>query len=272
MSGGRRTTMRVALVVVAALVSIATLAGLGVLAFGLAGSRVVADTFALPADMRTLTIDTGNVPVAVRLTTDDNAEEARLALRMVTRAEGPPLTVVNDATSSRVTLAGGGSEFPWFDGTGEIAVVLPPDAARRLSVTVDHRAGPLTVQADLDQLVATTDGGTVWLGGSARRIDIDVRHGDIRTSTRVAVSESFSAAVESGSVSVEFRAPPRMTEVIADGNVTVGLPGTEPYRVRARTGQPNGETRVTVPQTTDPDAPEVTARSERGHVHIDEIR
>lgn len=272
MSGGRRTAMRVVLVVIAALVLLGTLAGLGVLAIGLSGSRLITDTAVLPTDLRQLTIDTGNVPVAVRLITEDEAPAPRVDLRMVTRADDPPLAVTVEADRSQLTLRDSGSEFLWFNATGEIKVVLPPDVGRLLSVTVNHSAGTLTSEADLDQLVAKSDDGTVTLGGSARLIDVDVRRGDVNTSTRIAVSESFTATAKSGNISVEFRAAPRTTEAIASGNVTVGMPRSEPYRVRTRSGPPDGETRVTVATTTDAGAPVVTARSESGNVQVIETR
>jgi hypothetical protein len=77
---------------------------------------------------------------------------------------------------------------------------------------------------------------------------------------------------ESGGISVEFRAAPRATEAIADGDVTVGLPGPGSYRVRAEPGRPAGKTMVTVPETTDPSAPEVTVRSKRANVMVNELR
>ncbi|MCV7241144.1 hypothetical protein [Mycolicibacterium celeriflavum] len=270
-SGGPRTAMRALLVAIAALVSGATLAGLGVLAFGIADSRIVTHTQALPADMQLLTIDTGEVPVAVRIVADDSATEPRVDLRMVTRADGPPPAVITDSGSSRVTLGDAASGFLSYIGTGELTVVLPPDVARGLRVTVNHRTGPLTTDADLDHLVANVDDGTVTLGGSARVIDVEVRHGDISTNARIAVSETFRATAETGSISMEFRAAPRTTEAIARGNVTVGLPGSEPYRVRAETDMPHGVTTVTVPETADPSAPGLTALSKSGNVKVIEL-
>ena len=264
--------MRVVLVVIASLVSFVAVGGLGTLAFGLSGSRVVTDSQALPAGIRMLTVDTGDVPVGVRLITDPDASEPHVDLRILTRATDTRMTVANDASGSRVTLGDNGSGFLWpvGAGAGEIKVILPPGVARGLSVTVSHRTGPLITESDLDQLIAKIDNGTVTLGGSARLIDVDVRHGDIGTSTGIAVTESFRAATETGRISVEFRAPPRTTEAIAGGNATVGLPGTEPYRVRAEA--PRGETLVTVPETTDPSAAAVTARSTSGNVNVTEIR
>ena len=157
-------------------------------------------------------------------------------------------------------------------GTAEIKVILPPDVARELSVTVNHQSGALSTDGDLDQLIAKSDVGSVTLGGSARLIDIGLRHGDIRTSTRIAVTESFRATTESGNITVEFSSPPRTSEATAGGAVTVGLPGPGPYRVQAQAQGPGGETTVTVPQTTDPGAPAVTAHSKSGSVMVTELR
>jgi len=273
MSGGLRTAMRVTLVVVAALVLLGTLVGLGALAFGLGGSRVVSDTQELPASMQFLTVDTGDVPLAVRIITDIDAEDPRIDLRMLTGTDDTQLYVANDDDGgSRVTLGDSGSGFLKFRRTGEIKVILPPRVARGLTVTVNQRAGSLSTDADLDQLVAKIDDGAVTLGGSARRVDVSVRRGDISTSTSITVTESFRAEIESGGIAVEFRAAPRTTQAIADDDVTVGVPSPGPYRVRAQSNRPRGETTVTVPETTDPSAPEVTARSKSGNVLVTELR
>lgn len=266
-----RTATRFVIVLIAALVGLGALGGLSVVSFALATSRVVIDTQELPVGMRSLTIDTGGVPVPVRLITDASAKEPRVDLRMVTRTDDTQLSVVSDGAGSRVTLGVGGSAFRWLVGTG-MDVVLPPDVARELSVTVNHRTGSLTTDGDLDQLVVKSEDGTVALGGSARLINVDVRRGDISTKTRIAVTESFSAITEDGTISVEFRAAPRVTETIAGGNVTVGLPGQGAYQVRAGSERPNGSTTVTVPETTDPSAPKVTVRSKNGNVNVTEIR
>jgi hypothetical protein len=264
--------VRVVLVVIAAVVSLCVLGSLSALAVGLGNIRLVTETQALPAGMRSLTIDTGDAPVALSLTTDVDATEPRVHVRMVTRTDNTQLAVANDDTGSRVTLGDNGSALLGFYRTREIKVILPPRVARGLTVMVNQRPGSLSTDADLDQLVARTDSGAVTLGGSARRVDVSVRHGDISTSTRLAVTESFRAETESGGISVEFRAAPRTTEAIADGNVTVGVPGPGPYRVRAQSERPHGETTVTVPETTDPNAPGVTAHSKSGNVIVAELR
>jgi hypothetical protein len=266
--------MRVVLVVIASLVSFVAVGGLGTLAIGLSSSRVITDSQALPAGTRVLTVDTGDVPVVVRLITDADASGPRVDLRMLTRAADTHMTVASDTSGSRITLGDRGSGLLWpvGAGTGEVKVILPPGVARGLSVTVSHRTGSLTTEADLDQLIAKIDNGAVTLGGSARRVDVSVGHGDISTSTRIAVVESFRATTESGNISVEFRAAPRTIEAVADGDVTVGVPGPDPYRVRAQSERIPGKTMVTVPETTDPTAPEVTAHSKSGNVLVAELR
>lgn len=260
------------LVVIAAFVSLSALGSLSALAYELRDVRLVTDAQALPATMRSLTIDTGGVPVALSLTTDVDATEPRIDSRMVTSTDDTQLTIANDDASSRVTLGGSGSGLFRFSRNGEIKVILPPDVARKLKVTVNQRAGSLSTDADLDQLVARTDSGSVKLGGSARRVDVNVRHGDISTSTRMAVTESLTTEAASGSISVELRAAPRTTEARASGDVTVWVPGPGPYRVRAQSARPIGKTMVTVPETTDPSAPGVTAHSTSGNVIVAELR
>ena len=139
-SRGKRTAMRVVLVVIGVLVTLGSLVSLGVIAVGLGGVRVVTDTAALPANMRSLAIDTGDVPVGVRFVTDADATEPRVDLRLVTRGDDTQLAVADDAAGSRITLSDSGSGFLWFNRTGEIRVILPPDVERELSVTVNQQA------------------------------------------------------------------------------------------------------------------------------------
>ena len=138
-------------------------------------------------------------------------------------------------------------------------------------MTVNQRSGSLSTDANLDQLVANTD-GAVTLGGSARRVYVNVRRGDITTSTPIAVTESFTADTEYGGISVEFRVAPRTTEAIAGGDVTVGLPVPGPYRVRAQSEGRHGKTSVTVPETSAPSAPGVMAHSKGANVTVTELR
>ncbi|OBK81633.1 hypothetical protein [Mycobacterium sp. 1164985.4] len=271
MSSGLRTAVRVVIMFIAALVSLAIVGGLGVLAFGIGNSRVVNDRQTLPTAMRSLVVDTGDVPVTVLLVADDNATEPRVELGMLARVD-TRLTITDVGDRSRVTLGDKGLGFLAFNGAGELKVILPPAVARGLSVTVNHRAGSLVADAELDQLVADIDGGAVTLGGSARMIDVNVSRGDIKASTRIGVTESFKANTEFGSISVDFSEVPRVTEATAHGNVTLGLPGPGPYRVRAQSEKPHGDTKVTVPETTDPKAPLVTVRSRSDDANVTELR
>ncbi len=72
-----------------------TVASLGVTAWGVSSFRVVADSAARPATLRSVTIDTGSVPVIVRITTDPRSEYPALDMRMVNsvRAGSDPLSV-----------------------------------------------------------------------------------------------------------------------------------------------------------------------------------
>ncbi|WP_133147260.1 DUF4097 family beta strand repeat-containing protein [Mycolicibacterium novocastrense] len=243
--------------------------GLGAVAIGLGGTRVVSDTQVLPADLTALTIDTGDVPVNIHLVADADAATPRIDMRLATRNDGVQLTVADEGTDSRVSLADGGYGFLGFNGAGDINVVLPPNVAKQLSITVNQQAGSLSADATLDRLVVKTERGAVTLGGSAREIDVEVGRGDISTSNGIAVSESFRATTEVGSISAQFRLSPRSTEANAGGDVTVQLPGPEPYWVRAESDR---GTLVTVPQTPNSDAPTVTARSENGNVEVTELR
>ncbi|KUI11597.1 hypothetical protein AU193_19595 [Mycobacterium sp. GA-1285] len=262
--------MRVVLVTIAVLVSVGTLGGLGILAFGLATSRVVIFSHPLPADMRSLTIDTGNVSVPVRLSTDADATESRIDLRMLVRSDHNELTVESDDVDTRVTFGDYRSGYFWLDTLGEMKVILSPDVAQDMSVTINHRTGSLFADADLDRLTAKTDDGDVTLDGSARAMNVHVLHGAVKTSARIAVAESFSATVESGNISVDFSAAPHNTEVSAGGDIDLRLPGPGPYRVHARSERLHGET-VTVPETDDREAPAVKASSTSGNVRITEL-
>jgi len=142
-SGRTHTAARVVLATIAVVVTLGSLVSLGVVAIGLGSIRIVTESRALPTDMRLLSIDTGDVPAVVRVVTDADAREPRIDLRMVTRGQ-TQLNVADDAADSRVTLSDNGSGFLWFDRSGEIRVILPPDVARDLSVKVNEQARPIT--------------------------------------------------------------------------------------------------------------------------------
>ncbi|MGE2721104.1 hypothetical protein [Mycolicibacterium celeriflavum] len=262
--------MRIALVVIATIVTVGAVGGLGVIALELAASRFVTETHALPGDVRSLAIDTGDVPVPLHIVTDVGAEVPRVDLRLITKTRGPLFAIDTDGDGIRITLADSDSGFLRFNGTGAMKVVLPPDIARDLSLTIDRPAGALTVDSDLDRLAARTGDGTLTLGGSARLMEVAVENGDIRTDTKIAVAESFRGTSKVGSIRLEFSAAPRYTEVVAGGDVSVEVPSSQSYRIRAEPAPGIGHSTVSVPETTNPRAAMVTARSVGGNVRVAE--
>jgi hypothetical protein len=276
LSPGGRTAFRLALVAVAAVLVVGTLGSLGAAAWGVASFRVITDSKPLPVAMRSVFVDTGSVPMAVRITTDRAAREPRADLRMVnsTRAGANPLVVNTDATNTRITLSGEQSTFLNWSRGGEITLVLPPVLARRLTVTTQQDNGIVLAQADLDQLIARTDNGEVVLSGSARRIEIHTDNGDVVTRDPISVSESFSATTDNGDIKVDFSdaAPPTIEATSENGDVIVALPARGPYVVNANTE--HGDTAVRVPQATAREnaVAVVTARSDNGDVIIDDLR
>jgi hypothetical protein len=263
--------VRVALVLAATLLVLGTIAGLTTAAVGVSSLRVRTDTAALPGGMRSLTIGGADTPVAIRIKTDRSATEARVDLRMLSAGgDGQQrLDVSTDGTGTRVSIAPMPESFvPWRRG-GEISVTLPPDAARRLSVTTEQTDGALIVDTDLDQLTARLTDGAVLLQGGARKIDITVRDADVVARTPISVAESFVVNSVDGDVTAPFAGvPPRTIEATTrDGDVTLTLPPTGPYLVHT---QSRNSTTVRVPETTDPAraVAEVTVRAADGTVAI----
>jgi hypothetical protein len=262
--------VRVFLVIAASVVVVGTVLSLGATAWGVSTFRVVADETALPADTRSLVIDTGDVAAAVRLVTDREAREPRVTMRLLKSARSAEhtLQVNQDAQTTRLTVDGGTPDIMGWSRAGEITVTLPPEMARRLSVNATQEKGVLLVQADLDSLVADNTFGAVVLSGSARRIEITGEDGSVVTREPISVSESFEARTVDGDVSVDFKdAPPRAVEATTrSGDVAISLPNPGPYLVRA-TGD---SARVRVPETSDPAraAAEITARSDEGAVTV----
>jgi Putative adhesin len=276
LSPGGRTATRVTLIVVAAVLVVGAVVSLVGTAWGVSAFRVITDSKPLPSAMRSLVVDTGSVPVAVRITTDREVREPRADLRMVnsTRANANPLAVTTDRADAKITISGEPTRFlQWVRG-GQITIVLPPDLARRLTVTTQQKNGVVLAQADLDQLIARTDNGAIVLSGSARRIEVHTANGEIVTDDPISVTESFSAATDNGEITVDFsEAAPRMIDATSEnGDIVVGLPAGGHYVVNASTD--NGDTEVRVPRTSDREnaAAVVTIRSENGDVIIDDIR
>jgi hypothetical protein len=276
LSPGGRTAFRLSLIAAAAVLAVGTLASLGAVAWGIASFRVITDSKPLPVAMRSVFVDTGSVPVAVRITTDRKAREPRADLRMVnsTRAGANPLVVNADPTGARVTINGESSTFLQWGRAGEITLVLPPDLARKLTVTVQQDTGVVLAQADIDQLIARTDTGAVVLSGAARRVEVHNVDGEVATRDPIRVTESFSATTETGDIKVDFaETAPRTVDVSSqDGDVILALPARGPYVVNTNTA--DGNTDVRVPQTTNREnaAAVVTARSDTGNVVIDDLR
>ncbi len=278
LSPGGRTAVRVTLIVAAAVLVVGTIASLGTVAWGISSFRVITDTKALPAAMRELVVDTGSVPVAIRITTDREAREPRADLRMVnsTRANPNPLAVNNNSSGTQVTLNGERSPFLQWSRGGEITVVLPVDLARKLTITTRQDTGVVLAQANVDQLIAHTGDGAVVLSGVARRVEIHNVNGEVTTRSPMKVLESFSATTVTGDITVDFAdtAPRTIDATSRDGDVIIGLSARGPYVVNANTGADHNATVVRVPQTTNRDTAiaVVSARSETGDVVIDDLR
>lgn len=268
---GGRTVVRVFLVIAASVVVVGTVLSLGATALGVSTFRVVADETAFPSDTRSLVIDTGDVPAALRLRTDRDAREPRVSMRLLKSARSGERTlrVDPDAQTTRITVNGATPEFMGWGRAGEITVTLPPEMARRLSVTTTQDKGVLLVQADLDSLVASNTYGAVILSGSARRIDVTGQDGTVLTRDPISVSESFVAESVDGEISVDFKeAPPRTVEASTrTGDIAISLPNPGPYLVRAS----GDSARVRVPETTDPAraAAQITAQSDEGDVVVE---
>ena len=82
---------------------------------------------------------------------------------------------MSNEAGTRVTINGEPSAFLHWGRAGEIRLVLPPDLARKLTVTTQQETGVVLAQADIDQLMARTDTGAVVLSGAAGRIIIALR-------------------------------------------------------------------------------------------------
>lgn len=275
LSPGGRSAFRVLLIIAATALLIAVVVSLGTAAWGVSTFRVVKDSMALPNTLTSVTVDTGSVPAAVRITVDREVREPRVDMRMVnsTRAGSDPLAVTADGTTARVTIDGEASEFLRWGRASEITVVLPPELARRVSVTTQQEMGVLFAQADIDQLTARTVEGAVVLSGSARRVEITSEHGDVTTREPIAVTESFRATTTTGDVSVDFVEPPQTVDATTEqGDVVISLPPPGPYFVDATTALPGSSAVVEVPQTRDRAnaAAVITARAETGDVVVNQ--
>jgi Putative adhesin len=277
LSPGGRTAIRLLLIAAAAVLVLGGVGTLGVAAWGLSTFRVVTDSKPLPPTMRSLVVDTGQLPVAVRITAEPDATQPRADIRMINsaRAGSHPLTVTTDSTGTRLTISGEPSPFLQWGRAGEITVVLPPEVARGLTVTSQQRTGVLMTQTDLDQVTARMTHGAVLLSGSARRVEVDSVDGDVVARTAISVTESFRASTANGDIEVDFKTAPRTLDANTDnGDIRIALPASGPYVVNVDTSDRSSDTVVRVPQTTDRKdaASVVTARSDTGDIEIDQLR
>ncbi|TXH19220.1 MAG: hypothetical protein E6R06_24950 [Mycobacterium sp.] len=268
---GGRSAMRSLLVVTAIVVTLSTAAGIGGLAWGISSVRVAAETETLPADFSSLTIDTGNMPTAIRITSDRNVSEPRVRMRLLNTAKDDHQALQVTRNGGAVSLTVTGEPSPLFDfgPPGEIMVTLPPDVAHRLSVTTKQQVGVMLSQTDLDQLIVHNTDGAVVLGGNARRIEIHTQSGDIQTRAPIVVTDAFVAESTDGHIGVDFReVAPRTVDITnRDSDIDITVPSGGPYLVRAQAGD---QAKVRVPQTEDPAraVSQITARTDDGSISI----
>lgn len=275
LSPAGRTALRGILIAVAAILVVGSIAALAVTAWGLSTVRVTAERHDLSAAMRSLDVDTGDVPVAIRITADPKARTPQVSLRLVAMRGGDDhrLTVTAQGDRARLAVKGGPTSMLGWARGGEITVTLPPEQARRMSVRTQQDTGVVFAEADLDQLIARTSDGPIVLSGATRSVEVQTVDGDVTSRQPIAVAERFAVTTSDGDVAVDFRdpAPRTVTATSRDGDVELGLPARGPYVVRARS---ESEASVRVPETTDVAlaASVVTATSESGDVVIGEVR
>ncbi|WP_020104105.1 DUF4097 family beta strand repeat-containing protein [Mycobacterium sp. 360MFTsu5.1] len=268
---GGRSAMRSLLVVTAVVVTLSAAAGIGGLAWGISSVRVAAETETLPADFSSLTIDTGDLPTAIRITSDRNVNEPRVRMRLLNTAKDDHQALKVTRNGGAVSLTVTGEPSPLFDfgPPGEIMVTLPPDVAHRLSVTTKQQVGVMLSQTDLDQLTVHNTDGAVVLGGNARRIEIHTQSGDIQTRDPIVVTDAFVAESTDGHIGVDLKeVAPRTVEVTnRDSDIDLTVPTGGPYLVRAQAGD---HAQVRVPQTEDPAraVSQITARTDDGSITI----
>ena len=160
--------------------------------------RVTNDTQPLPAAMRSLTIDAADACRHSSASWPTAPPQSRgWTFARSTRNVGRRArwSVTNDATGTRVTARRPVADVHGLAiAAGELTVTLPPELARKLSVTIQQEDGALMAQADLDQLIARTDGRRrrAQRLGSAHR-DRQPATGSVVTREPISVSESFIA-------------------------------------------------------------------------------
>ena len=268
---GGRSAIRTVLVLVALVVTASAAVSLGGLAWGISSVRVAADSQTLPADLQSLTIDTGDTPAAVRIVSDRSVHEPRVRMRLLNTAQTDQQALQATRNGGSVALTVAGTPSPMFDfgPPGEITVTLPPDVAHRLSVTAKQQVGVLLTQTNLDQLTVHNTDGAVVLGGNARRIEIHTQSADVQTRDPIVVTEAFIADSSDGHIGVDFKeVAPRTVDITnRDSDIDLTLPPGGPYLVRAQAGD---HAQVRVPQTDDATRAiaQITARADDGSIVI----
>jgi hypothetical protein len=277
LSPAGRTGLRALVVIAASLILLAGLGALTAVAVGVGNTRVIADSQPLPTTMRTLTVDTGAVPMSVEIESDPDAREPRAELRFVSTSDrGDQSLDVSAGPDTRISVRGSSPDWLEWAQAGQLVVTVPPQLGQQLTVTTEQQLGVLNVKADLDHLVARSSGGAVILDGSARVIDAEVRQGAVVSEKPVTVRESFSVNVIDGDIDVLFseRAPRNIEATTSNGDVTLDLPGAGPFLVTAISDTQYESTDVRVPQTSDPAEAQsvVVARTGRGSIVIEPAR
>ncbi len=277
LSPAGRTGLRALVVIAASLILLAGLGALTAVAVGVGNTRVIADSQPLPTTMRTLTVDTGAVPMSVEIESDPDAREPRAELRFVSTSDrGDQSLDVSAGPDTRISVRGSSPGWLEWAQAGQLVVTVPPQLGQQLTVTTEQQLGVLNVKADLDHLVARSSGGAVILDGSARVIEAEVRQGAVVSEKPVTVRESFSVNVIDGDIDVLFseRAPRNIEATTSNGDVTLDLPGAGPFLVTAISDTQYESTDVRVPQTSDPAEAQsvVVARTGRGSIVIEPAR
>lgn len=277
LSPAGRTGVRALLVIAAALILLTGLGALTAVAVGVGNTRVIADSQPLPTTMRSLTVDTGTVPMSVEINSDPEAREPRAELRFVSTSDrGDQSLDISAGPDTRISVRGSSPDWLEWAQAGQLIVTVPPQLGQRLTVTTEQQLGVLDVKADLDRLVARSTGGAVILEGSARVIEAEVRQGAVVSDEPVSVRESFSANVIEGDIDVTFRdeAPRSIEATTSNGDVTLDLPGNGPFLVTAISDSAYHDTDVRVPQTSDATEAEsvVVARTARGSILVEQSR
>jgi hypothetical protein len=265
---GRVRTVRIVLVVLAAVIVLGYMAALSLAAGRINALLVTVSSEDLPGGMRSLTIDAGDAGIRVQVDPQTNAPHVELRTVDSSSAQRR-MQITSDGDSTRIVVPPDSGSFMDWGRSGDLTVTLPTALARALSVTTQQDDGALTVDADLDQLTAYTADGDIALNAGARRVDITTTDGDVVAQKPIPVADSFIARTLDGDVRVEFKASaPRTIEAGSrDGDIAIALPGPGPYLVDASATSAE----IQVPETNDATkaAATVTVRTVDGNVVVD---